>query len=224
MGETAQPAKVASHTSEAGQREVARSVGENWHRAGTADGDVAGEIASGATGEMANGETDQGRAPSHRRLALLWTALVAALVLHNLEELLFDMAGWFARQPRLPGSVLYENAAQFAMALLVVTVAVTVLAGIAVAVRPAWSAEVLVGLAYALMINAGSHLALSVVSWSLMPGVITGVVILVPLGRYVVRSVPPVPWTTAAVATTAIAALAFVFGSHGVAALITSLG
>lgn len=157
------------------------------------------------------------------RLAGLWVAAVAALALHNAEEWLLDLTGWIADHPWLPGRSLHGDQAQFALALLIVTAIVLVIAVIAVVAKPKWSAEVLVCVAYALIINAVSHLVVSAASWSLMPGAITGTLVLLPLGVIVVRSLPPVPWTVASVVITVIAALAVVFGSLALAAVLAPI-
>ncbi|MEE6282385.1 HXXEE domain-containing protein [Georgenia sp. MJ170] len=161
--------------------------------------------------------------PHQRRLAALWSAAVGALALHNTEEWLLDMTGWIADHPWLPGRSLHGDQAQYAVALIIITVAALVTAVVAVTARADWSAEVLVCVAYALMINAASHLVVSVASWSLMPGAISGTLVLLPLGLAIVRALPPVPWTVSAVVTTAIAALAIVVGSLALAAALVAI-
>ncbi|WP_147918128.1 HXXEE domain-containing protein [Ruania zhangjianzhongii] len=158
------------------------------------------------------------RAVTPRRLGLLWALMVSGLALHNAEEWLFGLTGWMADHPWLPGRSLHGDQAQFAIALAIVTAAVLVIALIAVATRARWSEGVLVSVAYALMINAGSHVVLSVVSWSLMPGTLSGALLLLPLGLLVVRSLPVMPWTTTSLVLTVVAAVVLVMGSLAAAA------
>src|SRR5699024_10269457 len=137
--------------------------------------------------------------PTQGRLTALWVMTLAALTVHNIEEWMFDMTGWIATHPWLPFGFLHGDDDQFALALVIVTAAVGLLALVAVTLTPAWSAEVLVCLTYALMINAGSHLLVSLASGGLMPGVITGALLLLPLGTLTVRSLPTVAWTASTV-------------------------
>lgn len=156
--------------------------------------------------------------PTSRRLAAFWAATVLALAVHNAEEWLLGMTGWMAAHPWTPGRFLHGDQQQFALALVIVTAAVLTIGVVAVSTRAKWSAETLVCIAYVQIINAGSHLVVSVVSWSVMPGVITGVLVLLPLGLIITRALPPVRWSRSAVVTTVIAAVAIVGGSLLIAA------
>lgn len=156
-----------------------------------------------------------------RRLALLWAATAAALMVHNAEEWLLNLTGWIAEHPWLPGRSLHGDQDEFALVLAIVTGAVLGLAATAVVARPRWSGGVLVCVAYALMANAASHVLLSVLSWSPMPGVISGIVVLLPVGALVVRVLPPMHWTLSTVALTVIAAVGVTAGAFGTAALLS---
>ncbi|WP_423464189.1 HXXEE domain-containing protein [Promicromonospora sp. MS192] len=145
---------------------------------------------------------------------------IVALAVHNAEELVRDLPGWQAERPWLPGGAVYGDQAQFAGALAIVTGAVLVLAVAAVAGRTAWSAPVLVCVGYALLVNAMGHVLLSVVTWSLMPGVITSVLVLVPVAVLLARTLPPVRWTASTVLVTLVAAVGLVLGSLVIAALV----
>ncbi len=158
-----------------------------------------------------------------RRLALLWAAVAAAVVLHNAEEWLLDMTV-DRRHSWLLGRALHGDRAEFALVLAIVTATVLAIAVIAVAARPRWSAEVLACIAYVLMVNGISHVLLSLLSWSPMPGVISGAAVLLPLGVLVVRLLPPVRWTFPAVAMTVISAVGVTAGAFALAALLTRLG
>lgn len=161
---------------------------------------------------------------SERWLAVLWIAIVGAVVLHNTEEWLLNMTGWIADHPWFPGRSLHGDQSEFAIALIVVTVAVLLLGGSAVAIRPRWSTEVLVCVAYALMINGASHAVASLVSWSVMPGVITGVLVLIPCGVLVIHMLPPVRWTMSSVIVTVIAAVGITAGAFALASVVTGMG
>lgn len=163
------------------------------------------------------------RAVPRRRLTLLWALSVGALALHNAEEWLFGLTGWIAGHPWMPGRALHGDQAQFALALVMVTAAVFAIAVIAVATRAAWSEGALVAVAYALMVNAGSHLVVSVASWSLMPGVVSGALVLFPLGLFMLRTLPPLRWTTLSLVVTAAAAVTMVMGSLLLAAALTAV-
>ncbi|MFD7022480.1 HXXEE domain-containing protein [Promicromonospora sukumoe] len=159
--------------------------------------------------------------PGRGRLALLWAVTVMALAAHNAEELLRDLPRWQADRAWLAGSVLYGDQAQFAVALAIVTGLALVLAVAAVAWRAAWSAQVLVCVVgYALLVNAAGHVLLSVVSWSLMPGVLTSVLVLVPVFVLLTRALPPVRWTVSSVLVTLVAAFGVVVGSLVIAAAL----
>ncbi|MEU3273066.1 HXXEE domain-containing protein [Saccharomonospora sp. NPDC006951] len=159
-----------------------------------------------------------------RRLALLWLAMAGAVVLHNVEEWLLDMTGWIAAHPWLPGRAWHGDREEFAVVLAIVTAAVLAIAAAAVAIRPGWSAEVLACVAYALMVNGASHVVLSLLSWSPMPGVFSGIVVLAPLGALVVHLLPPVRWTVATIAMTVIAAVGITAGAFALASVLTSVG
>jgi multisubunit Na+/H+ antiporter MnhE subunit len=141
-----------------------------------------------------------GKGAADRGLSLLWTATSGALVFHNLEEWWLGMTEWIAARSWLPAHSLHGDQDKFAVVLAIVSGAVLMLALTAVFARPSWSSEVLVFVAYAMMVNGSSHAVLSLLSWSLMPGVITGSIVLLPLSAFVIRKLPPVRWTLATVA------------------------
>ncbi|MEY8569683.1 HXXEE domain-containing protein [Brevibacterium linens] len=158
-----------------------------------------------------------------RRLATLWLVTAGVVVLHNVEEWLFDMTGWVAAHPELPGRALHGDQAQFEVALVIVTATVLALAVTAVALRPRWSAEVLVYVAYAIAINGASHALLSLVTWSPMPGVITGVIMLLPVGSLVIHVLPSLRWTVSSVIMMVIAAGGVAAGALALASVLTGV-
>lgn len=160
---------------------------------------------------------------SDHRLPLLWVATAGVVLLHNCEEWLLDMTGWIAGQTWIPGHSLHGDGSEFLLVLLLVTIVVLAVSAIAVLARPSWSAEVLVCLAYALVVNGMSHIVLSVVSQSVMPGAITAVAVLLPFGVAVICALPAVPWTASSVATTIIAVVGVTAGAFGLASLLTGM-
>ena len=158
-----------------------------------------------------------------RRRTWLWVATAAATTLHNAEEWLLDMTGWIAGHPWLPGRSLHGDQAEFALLLTIVTATVLAIAVVAVVAQPSWSADVLVCLSYALIINSTSHVLVSLLSRSAMPGVISGITVLFPLGVLVTRTLPPVRWTIPATAITAAAAAGITLGAFVLASVFTEL-
>lgn len=158
--------------------------------------------------------------PDRRRLAMLWMATAGAVVVHNAEEQLFGLTGWIADHPWLPGRGLHGDAAQFGLVLAIVTAAVLAIAITAVVARPLWSAEVLTCVAYALMVNGASHALLSLLSWSVMPGALSGVAVLLPLGAFIIRALPPVRWTVSTVIATVVAAVGITAGAFVLASVL----
>ncbi|MGC5617677.1 HXXEE domain-containing protein [Georgenia sp. Z1491] len=157
------------------------------------------------------------------RLTLPWITTALVVVLHNTEEWYLDMTGWIAGHPWLPGRSLHGDGAEFALVLALVTLAVLGLAAVAVLTRPRWSATALVCLTCALAVNGASHALLSLLSWSPMPGVVTGVALLVPLGVVLARALPPVSWTASTVVLTVLAAVGLTAGAFALAAALTAL-
>ncbi|USQ80207.1 HXXEE domain-containing protein [Ornithinimicrobium faecis] len=157
---------------------------------------------------------------THQRPWLLWALVVGGLALHNVEEGLFGLTRWMAGHPWLPGRVLHGDGAQFAIALVLVTTVVLLVAVVAVTTRARWGVGALASIAYAFLINGGSHVVLSVTSWSLMPGTVSGALVLVPIGLLTLRSLPSVPWSRASVVATVGAALGLVVGSLVLAAAL----
>ena len=161
--------------------------------------------------------------PSHRQLAGFWVLTVAAVALHNTEEWLLRLTEWIADHPWMPGRALHGDQTQYGLALIIVTAAVLAIAIVAVTRRTRWSSEVLACMAYALIINATSHLLLSVATWDLMPGTISGTLLLAPLGLIIIHTLPPVPWSVSSAVTIALAAIGIVIGSLLLAAALTAL-
>lgn len=161
---------------------------------------------------------------THRQLAQLWAATTVAVALHDAEELLLDLTGWIARHPWLPGRSLHGDRAEFALVLAIITAAVLTIAVASVASRAPWSAEALVCVAYALLINGVSHGLLSLASWSPMPGVVSGSLVLIPLAALIIRTLPALQWTRSTVVIAATTTAGITVGAFVLAAAVTRLG
>ena len=93
-------------------------------------------------------------------------------------------------------------------------------AGRATVARPGWSTEVLVCFAFVLILNAGSHLAFSALTGTLMPGVLTAP-LLMALGVYLVWRLPRVRATWPTVLVTVVVAVAATAGALLLGGLLT---
>jgi hypothetical protein len=172
---------------------------------------------------LSTGESEESRV-SRERLRLLWSATSVAVVLHSAEEWSTDMTGWISRRPWLPAAEMHEGNQEFTLVLALVTAALLALAALAVVARPRWSSDVLVCVLWALMANAAGHAVLSLLSWSVMPGTISGVAVIMPLGVLALRALPPVRWTVGTTVTTLVAALGLMAGAFALAALLHGIG
>ncbi|ASO21704.1 hypothetical protein AHOG_20435 [Actinoalloteichus hoggarensis] len=158
------------------------------------------------------------------RLAWCWAWAVVSFALHNAEEWLGDLPAWSVAQPALPWSVPVESSAAFGLAVAMLTVAVALAGVVAVVTRASWSAETLSCFAIVLLINVVSHVALSLATWSLMPGVLTGVALLLPAALVILRVLPRVRLNLPTTLWTAAAAVAATLGALWVAGAIAGAG
>lgn len=111
---------------------------------------------------------------SYRDAALLWL-FVAAYAIHIAEEWFAGFPAWVARvvsQPMPPAAFLIINAV--AMALLI--------AGVRAAVRSEASGWIAVTVATIALVNTLSHLGGAFLTRGYAPGVISAVVMYIPLG------------------------------------------
>src|SRR5699024_12472594 len=103
-----------------------------------------------------------------RRLATLWLVTAGVVVLHNVEEWLFDMTGWVAAHPELPGRARHGAQARFEVALVIDTATVPALAVAAVALVRRWTAVVLACVPHGTALCRVSTGDLSWVLWSVL--------------------------------------------------------
>ena len=114
----------------------------------------------------------------HRRA---WTAAAAAVLTHNAEESVYDLPGWAATHPVLPWLDWMASPGAFDIGVAVVSLAVGMLALYAIATGPSWSRLALRVLALVMLINAASHVGLSLATASVMPGSVTALFLLMPV-------------------------------------------
>lgn len=114
----------------------------------------------------------------HRRA---WTAAAAAVLVHNAEESFLGLPGWVIAHPVLPWLDWMASPGAFDVGVAVVSLAVGLLALYAIATGPTWSRFALRALAVVMLINAASHVGLSLVTASVMPGSVTALFLLMPV-------------------------------------------
>lgn len=110
-----------------------------------------------------------------------WTAAAAAVLAHNAEESVMGLPQWVSAHPVLPWLGWMASPGAFDIGVAVVSLAVGLLALYAIATGPSWSRMALRLLALVMLMNAASHVVLSVMATSLMPGAVTASVILAPV-------------------------------------------
>lgn len=117
--------------------------------------------------------------PRGKNLGVLWVCLFSLLVVHNAEELLLGLPAWTREHPWFPDRVSgsYDT---FIPAVVVVICAGGVLAVYAVLRRPRWSRPALIVATGLLALNAVSHIVASLVTQTVMPGLYSSVLIVVP--------------------------------------------
>ncbi|MDP3740087.1 MAG: HXXEE domain-containing protein [Hyphomonadaceae bacterium] len=123
---------------------------------------------------------DAGPAPysSHGRA---WAAAMAAFLIHSVEEVALNLPAWVGAHPVLPWLGWMAPAGMFATVVGVLTAVVGGLAIYAMATAPRWSRRVLIVFAAVMLGNAASHIVLSAMTSSLMPGVATAGLVVVPV-------------------------------------------
>ncbi len=110
-----------------------------------------------------------------------WAAAMAAFLVHNVEEIVSDLPGWVAEHPVLPWFGWMAPAGLFTTAVGVLTLAVGALALYAMTTAPRWGGWALVAFAIVMLVNAVSHIVLSVMTSTIMPGALTATVVIVPV-------------------------------------------
>jgi hypothetical protein len=123
-----------------------------------------------------------------RRTQWDWPLAWAAFLLHNAEEVVFGLPAWSAAHAQVGWIAIAMPPQRFVIAVIALSVIVTALALWGMLRPGIWPQRVLRLFAIIMLANAASHLALSLWSDSVMPGLWTALLLLVPvMGRIVVR-------------------------------------
>lgn len=120
-------------------------------------------------------------APSPIPYRRAWMAAVSAFLVHNIEEIVLDLPRWSAAHPALPWLAWMEQPGAFTLAVGVLSLAVGLCAIYAIATGPSWSGRALAIFSSIMLLNAASHVALSVMTSSPMPGVVTALLVITPV-------------------------------------------
>ena len=123
-------------------------------------------------------------------MRLRWAAAFLALLIHNAEELLLNLPAWAAAQPqwRWAAGVMPEG--RFQAVVMVLTLLALLLA-IVGTVRPTrWTEALLLLLAGVMLFNAATHIVVSLLARAAMPGVVTSVVLVLPVMLWILASRP----------------------------------
>lgn len=110
-----------------------------------------------------------------------WAAAMAAFIAHNVEESVLNLPAWVEAHPVLPWLGWMAPAGTFATAVGVLTAAVGGVAIYAMATGPRWSRWALIVFAVVMLLNAVSHVALSLIASSAMPGMWTAAFVVAPV-------------------------------------------
>lgn len=112
--------------------------------------------------------------------ARFWAAALA-LGLHNAEEIALDLPGWASSHPELVTLTWSANSAAFTITA-VLLVGAAVLFALGAQLRPQrWMSSALRLFAIIMLVNAASHLALSIWTGSVMPGTWTAGLVVLPV-------------------------------------------
>lgn len=123
----------------------------------------------------------------NKKIQIRWLAFIITFALHNSEEIIRSLPAWAARHDVLP--FVFSEGAFAATAILLTVLAATT--GYVLERRNSPSSALILKLfCWIMIINAASHIAFSVSTWTLMPGVITSVLLLLPVCGWIVFSTP----------------------------------
>lgn len=122
---------------------------------------------------------DDERQPIQHRRA--WMAWIAAFLAHNAEEVASDLPAWSERQTLIPWLGWMGPPGAFTAAVTILSLVAGAVTLYAIATGPRWSGLVLGILAIIMLVNAATHIALSVATGTLMPGVATAALVVAPM-------------------------------------------
>lgn len=106
---------------------------------------------------------------------------MAAFLAHNVEEVALDLPAWRTSHQQFAWLGWMETPGLFATAVGVLSLAVGAIALYAMSTAPRWSRAALAVFATIMLVNAASHILLSIMTQSLMPGAVTAAVLIVPI-------------------------------------------
>ncbi len=115
--------------------------------------------------------------PAHKKLTYYWALFITVFVLHNCEEVFRNLPGW-SRQHELFG--LFPNAASFTLATVMLTAGAAITGYVLQRNRSRKSPVVLQVFCCIMLFNAASHILGSLYTHTVMPGVLTAIVLIVP--------------------------------------------
>jgi hypothetical protein len=114
-----------------------------------------------------------------KQLAARAWAAAFALALHNGEEVLLGLPAWGRSHPDYAMAIWSDTG--FALVAMLLVLA-AILFGLWCQFRPhRWQAPLLRLFAFVMLLNTGSHLALSLMTGSLMPGAVTALLVVPPV-------------------------------------------
>ncbi|WMT92711.1 HXXEE domain-containing protein [Pelagibacterium sp. H642] len=127
---------------------------------------------------------------TNERATRSWAGLTAVLALHNLEEWARDLPAWTAIHTPVPELVHASLYSGFTFGLILVSVVPVIVAVGARRLVPKHEPLLLAVFAWVLVANATWHIALSLLSWTLMPGLFTSLGLLLPVSLRVIWASP----------------------------------
>ena len=126
----------------------------------------------------------------------LWIGTLIAFAMHNAEEVIAFSSGWSAHHlPRLAWTVSYWP--EFAIAATVLTL-VSILVAFALRHRPRTSSKLLQIFLWVMLGNVLWHIGVSVYTRSVAPGVVTAVLLLLPLYSFYLTRLSKTDYVSAA--------------------------
>ena len=122
-----------------------------------------------------------------------WAAASAAFFIHNAEEVLFGLPDWAAAHPQVGWIATAMPQQRFGAMVILLSVIVVALAVIGTLRPLRWTRFVLRLFASIMLLNAASHIELSLLTGSIMPGLWTAVVLLLPMMGWIAVRPAPIP-------------------------------
>ncbi|MDM7851275.1 HXXEE domain-containing protein [Pseudochrobactrum kiredjianiae] len=122
-------------------------------------------------------------------LQILWGVAFIAFALHNFEELWCGLPYWSARQSSSTWMAAIMPPQRFVVSIAILTVLIMLIAVVSIWLSEKSSIIILRIFAWTMMLNATSHVIISGLTQSLMPGVVTAVCILFPVMALIILQI-----------------------------------